>query len=53
MMTVLSPVSPDDDAAAVLAGLVGDGSPGESLRDLHVPAAVHQLYQLYQQLTIG
>ena len=30
MMTVLSPVSPDDDAAAVLAGLVGDGSLGES-----------------------
>ena len=30
MMTVLSPVSPDDDSAAVLAGLVGDGSLGES-----------------------
>ena len=30
MMTVLSPVSPDDDAAAVLAGLVDDGSLGES-----------------------
>ena len=30
MMIVLSLVSPDDDAAAVLAGLVGDGSLDEN-----------------------
>ena len=32
-MTVSTSDSPDDAAAAVLAALLGDGSPGESPRD--------------------